>query len=51
MLSRFCEGDFFARHVDNDCERGHGPRCSPRVLTAVYYMQDAGWDAEESVAD
>lgn len=46
MFSRYAEGDFFARHVDNDCARGKGRRCSPRVLTAVYYLQSAeGWDA------
>ena len=43
MLSRFGTGDFFSRHVDNDCDRGRGPRCNPRVATAVYYLQDGSW--------
>ena len=45
MFSRYAAGDYFARHVDNDCAGGHGPRCSPRVLTAVYYLQQSCWDA------
>ena len=46
MFSRYATGDFFARHVDNDCAGGRGPRCSPRVLTAVYYLQQPNcWDA------
>lgn len=47
MFSRYAAGDYFARHVDNDCAGGHGPRCSPRVLTAVYYLQQSSWDARE----
>ena len=46
MFSRYACGDYFARHVDNDCAHGHGPRCSPRVLTCVFYLQPpGGWDA------
>ena len=45
MFSRYAVGDYFLRHVDNDCVGGHGPRCSPRVLTAVYYLQQSCWDA------
>ena len=45
MCSRYGHGDAFARHVDNHCHHGEGDACNGRVLTSVYYMQDAGWDA------
>lgn len=45
MFARYRTGAHFGRHVDNNCVRGHGPQCNPRVLTAVYYMQDGQWDA------
>jgi hypothetical protein len=46
MVARYGYGDAFARHVDNNCCRGQGELCNGRVLTTVYYMQDADWDAE-----
>ena len=49
MISRYGCDDFFARHVDNACVDGHGPHCSPRVLTMCYYMQSAvSSDAERA---
>lgn len=48
MLSRFGTDDFFSRHVDNSCVGGIGPHCNPRIMTAVYYMQDTSWNAHEA---
>eukprot|EP00965_Chrysotila_dentata_P103319 3410224-Pleurochrysis_carterae.AAC.1 len=41
MVSRYGEGSAFARHCDNHCDAGSGPLCNGRVLTAVYYCNNA----------
>lgn len=40
MVSRYGKGASFARHCDNHCERGNGPLCNGRWLTAVFYCND-----------
>ena len=41
MVSRYGEGDLFARHCDNHCSDGRGPYCNGRLLSAVFYTRAA----------
>ena len=48
MISRYGEGDAFARHCDNYCPvEGNGPHCNHRWLTAVFYASDRHWSRKE----
>ena len=46
MLSRYGKGARFARHCDSHCDRGQGPHCNGRVLTAVYYLNQSWVDRD-----